>query len=435
MNALIIDSSKSYRQLLSKLFDSYDITSIVVGTIEDAGHAIRQHHFDMICIAMKLADGDGLEFCQHIRQQDSCKHTPVFMLTSSLEPETNQLALGAGVTELFEKQDFSRFQLYLENLIERLSDQPSHTGHILYIEDTTSIALLVSATLKGHGYRVDHYLTAELGIDAFNKNYYDLVLTDVVLTNLSGLAVVRCVRESASSEKNSVPVIAISSFEDNARKLELFSAGINDYVSKPVMNEELLARIDNLINSRKLLNTLNKKQEQLERLALTDQLTSLYNRHYLMDIVPKRIKQAQRQGYPLCLIVIDIDLFKKINDNHGHAVGDQVLQAVAKQLASGIRWEDIAARFGGEEFVILLDHCGSEDGINVANKLRKSIEELKPANLMITASFGVTALESDDLDFSMLFSRADEAVYEAKESGRNCVVFKGEEDGDEEDAE
>lgn len=424
MNALIIDSSQSYRQLLSKLFDSYEITSVVVGTIEDARPALEQHHFDMICIAMKLADGDGLGFCRHIRQQDSCKHTPIFMLTSSNESETNQLALSAGVTELFKKQDFSRFQLYLESLIERLSGQPSNSGHILYIEDSASIALLVSATLEKHGYHVDHYLTAELGIDAFNTNYYDLVLTDVVLTDLSGLAVVRYVRESASSEKKSVPIIAISSFNDNARKLELFSAGINDYVAKPVMNEELLARIGNLIKSRQLLNSLNKKQEQLERLALTDQLTSLYNRHYLMDIVPKRIKQAQRQNYPLCLLVIDIDLFKNINDDHGHFVGDQVLQAVAKQLASGIRWEDIAARFGGEEFVILLDHCGHEDGVSIANNLRKSIEQLKPAGLLVTASFGVTTLESEDLDFSTLFSRADKAVYEAKESGRNCVVFK-----------
>jgi two-component system cell cycle response regulator len=143
-----------------------------------------------------------------------------------------------------------------------------------------------------------------------------------------------------------------------------------------------------------------------------------------MDIVPKRIKQAQRQGYTLSFIVVDIDFFKAINDNHGHAMGDEVLQAVAKQLAGGIRWEDIAARYGGEEFVILLDHCDREGAMKIAEDLRKSIETLQPCGLTITASFGITTLTSTESDFSTLFSKADEAVYQAKEEGRNRVVFK-----------
>ncbi|MGK0440736.1 MAG: two-component system cell cycle response regulator [Pseudohongiellaceae bacterium] len=424
MNALIIDSSNSYRQLLSKLLENYNFDPIAVGTIQEATQAIAQNPFEIVCIAMKLADGDSLAFCKQLRQHDVCQHIPIFMLTGSKNTESNQLALEAGVTEIFRKQDFVSFQSYLEGVVDRLSNQTSNNGHILYIEDSASTAFLVSATLEDHGYQVDHYLSAEEGIHAFNNNYYDLLLTDVVLADLSGLTVVRAVRDSSSEEKQAMPIIAISSFNDNARKLELFSVGINDYLNKPVMNEELLARIGNLIKNRQLLESLNKKQQQLERLALTDQLTSLYNRHYLMDIVPKRIKQAQRQGYTLSFIVVDIDFFKAINDNHGHAMGDEVLQAVAKQLAGGIRWEDIAARYGGEEFVILLDHCDREGAMKIAEDLRKSIETLQPCGLTITASFGITTLTSTESDFSTLFSKADEAVYQAKEEGRNRVVFK-----------
>lgn len=424
MNALIIDSSQSYRQLLSKLCDSCGIASTAVATIDEAKQALQHQHFDLLCLAMKLAGGNSLEFCGEIRDQESYKHTPIFMLTSSSDADTDQLIKNAGVTELFKKQDFAKFQSYLENFVERESDDVSCSGRILYIEDSKSTALLISSVLEEADYRVDHFLSAELGIEAFNSNYYDLVLTDVVLEKLSGLEVVHAVRKSDSDKKNTIPIIAISSFDDNARKLELFSAGVNDYVSKPVMNEELLARIGSLIKSQKLLDSLNKKQEQLERLALTDQLTSLYNRHYLMDIAPKRIKQALRHDYPLCLMVVDIDLFKKVNDNHGHSVGDKVLQAVAKQLASGLRWEDIVARFGGEEFVILLDHCEPDDAMRIANHLRTSIEALQPAGLSITASFGVSALANDDPDFAKLFSRADKAVYEAKDAGRNCVIFQ-----------
>lgn len=424
MNALIIDSSRSYRQMLCTLLNDSSINTIDVATIEEAHHALQQNRFDIICLAMKLSDGDSFEFCRNIRQQDLLKHTPIFMLTASKEAETNQLALSAGVTELFRKQDFASFQLYLMGLVERLEDKSTVSASILYIEDSASTAFLITATLEDQGYSVDHYLTAEEGIDAFNDHYYDLLLTDVVLTDLSGLAVVRTVRDSASPEKKSLPIIAISSFNDSARKLELFAAGINDYVTKPVLNEELLARIDSLVKSRQLLIKLNNKQQQLERLALTDQLTALYNRHYLMDIAPKKIKQAQRQGYPVCLIVIDIDFFKAINDQHGHAVGDEVLKAVASQLSGGIRWEDVVARFGGEEFVILLDHCDKDGAIKIADDLRKSIESLMPSEIKVTASFGVSELKPEESDFSTLFSRADEAVYDAKETGRNKVVFK-----------
>ncbi|WP_019528659.1 diguanylate cyclase [Dasania marina] len=424
MNALIIDSSSSYRQMLAKLLESYSITTVAVNTVDDAAPAIQHQHFDIICITINLTGNDSLDFCREVRQHHSYKHIPIIMLTPAKEAETNKLALEAGVTDLFHKQDFSGFQLYIENMVERLNAENSNSGQILYIEDSASTAFLVTSTLEDNGYHVDHFLTAEEGIEAFDDNYYDLLLTDVVLADLSGLVVVRAVRDSVSEDKKSTPIIAISSFNDNARKLELFSAGINDYVSKPVMNEELLARIGNLVKSRQLLTSLNNKQEQLERLALTDQLTSLYNRHYLMDMAPKRIQQAQRQKQFLCLMVVDIDFFKAINDTHGHSVGDKVLQAVAAQLVSGVRWEDIVARFGGEEFVVLLDHCSFQDAINIAEDLRQSIEKLKPAGIDVSASFGLATLKEDENDFASLFSRADEAVYEAKESGRNCVVFK-----------
>lgn len=424
LNALIVDSSKSYRLMLSKVLENSGFTTIDVDSISTAREMAQEHLFDLICVALKLSDGDSFEFCMELRAEKETAHTPIYMLSASVDNEVNHQALAAGVTELFQKQDFSHFQQYIEGFLDRLNEKDDYTGSILYIEDSPSTATMISLLLESQGYQVDHFYTAEEGINAFNHHYYDLVLTDVVLNDSSGLTVVREVRESPSDEKNTVPIIAISSFNDGARKLELFSAGINDYVSKPVLNEELLARIDNLIKSRQLVNKLHNKQKQLERLALTDQLTNLYNRHYLMDIGPKKIKLAQRQGHSLCLIVIDIDHFKQINDTYGHSTGDDILKAVATQLTQGIRWEDIAARFGGEEFVILLSHCELEDAIRVADDIRKSLSLLKPSDIPITASFGVTALLPEEIEFSTLFSRGDEAVYLAKENGRNRVESK-----------
>jgi two-component system cell cycle response regulator len=140
-------------------------------------------------------------------------------------------------------------------------------------------------------------------------------------------------------------------------------------------------------------------------------------------LTEKKIAVAKRHNVNVCLMVIDIDYFKKVNDTHGHAVGDAVLSQVAESLAASVRNEDIVARYGGEEFVVILDHCPLDAAIEKANRLRETVEKLKPENLKVTASFGVTQYNRDALeDFSALFSRADKALYDAKESGRNKVA-------------
>jgi two-component system cell cycle response regulator len=214
----------------------------------------------------------------------------------------------------------------------------------------------------------------------------------------------------------------MSSFDDTSRKLALFKAGVNDYVPKPIMNEELLARVDNLILNQHLYKQLEIQRKGFEELAMTDQLTGLYNRHFLLDDASKKISASNRHNIDLCLVVIDIDFFKSFNDKYGHIMGDLVLIKVSELLSNHVRNNDIVARFGGEEFVILYEQCPLANAVKMAEVLRKSLEELKPEGLNLTASFGVAQFNVKDKDFTGLFSRADKAVYQAKEKGRNCVV-------------
>ena len=423
MKALLIDPSRTYRELLSKIYTDCGFTTVTTNGITDARNALGHDNFQVICTSLSLDDGDSLELCRNIRASHRSADTPIVMLTSSLTDDTCRAAYDAGVTELFSKQDFASFEAYLLSQSMSLKNSDRSAGAILYVEDSASVACLVNAVLTEEGYHVDHFTTAEDAVEALSNKYYDLLLTDVVLEGGgSCLTIVEALKAHASVDKNNMPVLAMSAYDDEDRKLELFQAGINDYVSKPVMQAELLARVRVLVNNRKLLNSLQAKQRQLEQLAMTDQLTSLYNRHYLMDITPKKLRLAKRQKYPISLFVIDVDKFKSINDTHGHAVGDQVLISVAGELSESMRMEDVVARFGGEEFVVLMDNCDHQCALAKAENLRQQIEALKPEGIALTASFGVSTTRNSSDDFHSLFTRADEAVYFSKANGRNQVV-------------
>lgn len=158
---------------------------------------------------------------------------------------------------------------------------------------------------------------------------------------------------------------------------------------------------------------------------MKDQLTGLFNRHFMMESGPKAIKQAQRHKYPLSMLVLDLDNFKSINDQHGHATRDTVLESVGTTLLNSFREEDIACRFGGEEFVVILPNCNLSEAAIKAEQLRLIIENGHPAGLLVTASIGVGSLFIDDNTdtFATLFSRADHGTYQAKANGRNQVVL------------
>jgi len=161
----------------------------------------------------------------------------------------------------------------------------------------------------------------------------------------------------------------------------------------------------------------------LQRRAITDDLTGLYNKAYLNENGRQMLSAAQRHGYPLSLMVIDLDFFKQVNDRHGHDTGDRVLEAVGRLLGENCRNEDLAARFGGEEFTVLLPHCSLANACRKAEHLREKIAALNPAGLSVTTSIGVTGTRIDEtLDYETLFSQADKALYRAKEEGRNRVV-------------
>ena len=259
-------------------------------------------------------------------------------------------------------------------------------------------------------------------MQSFDGNDYDLVISDIFIEGkLTGADIVEAIRKSGS-KKSRTPILAISGQGDTDMRINVLRKGANDFITKPIQHEEFCARINNLIALKKLFDQVDEQQKKLFDLAMTDQLTGLYNRHSLTEMAPKYISDAKRHRFELSLLVIDLDHFKNINDSYGHATGDVVLSEIGRLLNQACRKEDFAARFGGEEFVMLLSHCNANHALEKAELIRQQVEALMPAEIKITASIGVASTGQDhNMKFNTLFEEADKAVYQAKHSGRNQV--------------
>jgi len=335
-------------------------------------------------------------------------------------------AFSAGVTEIFAKHELDKITSYAAQFFRKKSNK-AMSGNILYIEDNAAIANPTATILRESGYTVDHFVNGEEGIEAFRKNSYDLVLTDILLKGkLNGYGTVKAIRHLEDENKKDIPLLVFSVLDDAAHKIELLRLGANDYVTKPLVQEELLARVSNLIINKKLLDKMRMQRCSTSESvisAMKDPVTGLYNYDFLMETALSRLREATRHNISYSLINVSIDQLKQISETYGQSTGDCVLKEIASILSQSIRKEDVAARHEEEEFVLLLSHCDISNAAIIAEKIRKSIENLKPANLSITASFGVAEISQDSMeDFTELSKAANQAVCQAKACGGNTVV-------------
>jgi len=421
---LVVEPSNVYQLVIQQFLEEHECNSLFVKTGKEASDLIEHSTFDLVCIAMELPDMSGIALCQEVRSIEGYSETiPIVMITTNDNNSTLENALRAGANEIFHKNSLTKFSTFLSQQAFNKVFEPKVSGTILYLEDSRSQAAVVIAGLEEQEHMVTHFTSAESALVSFEKQDYDLVITDVFLDGeLTGIDVVKSIR-NADANKN-IPILALSAASTDQQKLILLQSGASDYVTKPIIQDELLMRVHNLITTKKLLDELEKQRKHFKEMAMKDQLTGLFNRHFLMEVGPKSIKEAYRHNHHLSMLVVDLDKFKLINDTKGHAIGDVVLESIGETLLKSCREEDIACRFGGEEFVLLLAHCDIANAEAKAEALRLLIEKSQPAGLTVTASIGVSSLflgDSND-NIASLFSRADKGTYQAKDNGRNQVV-------------
>jgi len=312
---------------------------------------------------------------------------------------------------------------------------------ILIVDDLPQNIMALQAVIEDMGFEI---ITAQSGNDALRlslKNDFALILMDVQMPGMNGFEVARLIR--ANPKTNHFPIIFVTAgMKDLLGQIKGYETGAVDYLMKPFEPVILRSKVQvfkELYQQRKVIEhfynnleqivekrtqELKEANETISRLAATDELTELSNRRAFNESLAAAVSATRRHHYPLSMIMVDLDHFKIINDTCGHSEGDKVLKEFANLLREMIRAEDTAARWGGEEFVVILPHTHSEAAAALAERIRigfeKNSDDATPYAL--SASFGVVQLQ-DEENKDNLIRRADAALYRAKHYGRNQVVI------------
>lgn len=297
---------------------------------------------------------------------------------------------------------------------------------VLIIDDSASQRTQLRRVLEEQS-GFDRILEAEDGIAGLKlmvSESLDFVICDLEMPGLQGD---KLVRMSKNARGRSVPFLMLTAVPDDERFARLLRQGARDVICKPFQPLELIARIELHMELARLQNELESKNRLLERISSTDALTGLSNRRAFDRALAVETKRVERHGQPLSLLLLDIDHFKLVNDNHGHQVGDAVLQELGRVLNGRLRVTDLASRFGGEEFAIIVA-SPQEGALIAAERWRQDVEERAVPDgaggeLHVTTSIGVATFGALCPDAKSLIGAADEALYRAKEGGRNQVVL------------
>lgn len=299
---------------------------------------------------------------------------------------------------------------------------------LLIIDDEKMTLKIMSRILEQIG-KVLNAEDGQQGIDLAIEQEPDLILLDMVMPDLSGQEVLQTLQSHSQTQQ--IPVIFVTAETNPQIEANALEMGAVDFITKPINPVVLIARVKTHLRLRHreqelaaLYAELDQKNHQLEALSTHDQLTGLYNRVMLYDIIEKQFAYLIRHQAPCCLVMFDLDHFKSINDDYGHLVGDAVLAEIGKRLTDRLRKSDMAFRYGGEEFLIILPHADLQQATELFEQIRKDIQQHPIGGLLagqVTISIGVTELTPEDNNPTAAINRADKALYESKHQGRNRV--------------
>ena len=294
---------------------------------------------------------------------------------------------------------------------------------VLYVEDNKEERDLTVEILENFFSDITVATNGEEGFEKFQNSDFDLVLTDINMPKVDGITLTRMIREIDKR----VPIVIITAYNQTDFLINSIDLGVSNYILKPFELEQFMLAIKKVSN--KLTDEKERNRLISEKIHY-DFLTKLYNRRYFNEVANNYFKSSMRKKESLCVIMIDIDNFKKINDIYGHLVGDEVLKELSSKMKQSVRSSDILARFGGEEFVILLPDTEQSGAVELAEKLRKEAHDIKIETkskgvITFTISLGISCLKhNEDSSIEDILKRADTALYDAKFSGKDRVKIE-----------
>ncbi|MGD8406999.1 MAG: response regulator [Thiohalophilus sp.] len=427
---MVVDGSSVSRAILGRILreelEGVEVTTCESG--EEALELLKQQSFDLVTTALLLSDMDGLALSRSIRDTKQHHYTPVIVVSGDADVRLLKEGFEAGVTDYFDKSNgYKAFGNFIKSFIQR---NTGLVGNVLYVEDSNTAAAVTRKILEKHGLKVTLTDNAEQAIILLdNPNpgaKFDMVITDFFLEGkLTGGDLLHAIRTRLHLSQQEMPVLVLTGSDDKQKQVEVFHAGGNDFVGKPIIEEVLIARVRSLLLIKHQYDALKQQTEAMRWIAATDSLTGVRSKRYLVDNGESFIRDPSHQ--PVWAMLLDIDNFKKINDKLGHITGDHVLAEIGETLNEWFP-EEMVVRFGGEEFCVLVRHLKADDMLEQAEKLRHHIQQQRPASVDVTVSIGLASTEDHPgLHLSEFLNKADQALYYSKEQERNrASIFTSE---------
>lgn len=421
MNILHIEQSMLIREMMHDVVVSIGHEYFSSKSAKDAFRLLEEHEIHFIITGLELQDSSGDEWMESLIQSEY-KDVPVIVLTSTDNMEIRKKLFDLGVVDYIVKDSITDEKLrdYIEafEVRDEVINKMRHRS-VALLDDSMLVNTMVKNIFDLHGIQnVDSYYTAE-DLLASDKEYAIYIL-DLVLPGISGEEVLLTLRKKA---KNSI-IILISSITIYKTISNILSSGADDFIMKPFDASVFMARIKAHSRNFILREELERANRELEKAAITDGLTQVFNHRYIVDRVEEEMERAKRYGHNMSVLLLDIDNFKNVNDTYGHQVGDEVLRSLAGCLKHIVRQSDSVGRYGGEEFMIILPETDLEQAKICGEKIRKAVEDMRfsEKDLHITISGGMVSLKEQTA--IKLIKEADEGLYEAKRNGKNRMTYK-----------
>ena len=411
---------------------------------------IREAKPDIVLLDVMMPGMDGFEVCRRIKQDEAVAHIPVVMVTALDQLSDRVAGLEAGADDFLTKpvndvalfarvRSLVRLKMMTDELRMRestgsalgvlgdpaqIDDSALEGASVLLLEDRQVSAERLADYLRPY-YRVEAASDDERAGMLVRSGDYDLVLVSLDLRQSDGLRFCSSMRSFEATRQT--PILALVEEGDTKRLVRALDIGVNDYLVRPVDRNEMLARTRTQLRRKFYADRLRDNLSQSVTLAITDPLTGLHNRRYMMGHLQNLIARASATAKDLSVMMLDIDHFKAVNDVHGHGAGDKVLVEFANRIARNVRGIDLAARIGGEEFVVALPDTDMQTAAAIGGRLRDAVAaDPFPVGdgrtLGVTVSIGIATAIPDETCEAVL-KRADDALYRAKREGRDRVVL------------
>lgn len=405
-NVLVVDDSKMFLQVLVQSLEEAVAGRIIsAGSLTETRALLDQHEFAVAMLDLNLPDASQAEVVDLVLE----KGIPVIVFAGDCTDQTRKRLWSKNIVDYVLKEGGESLRYAVRQARRVILNREVK---VLVVEDSEMVRTMVAGLLRVHRFQVFEACNGREGLQVLNANPdIRLIITDYEMPEMDGIRFVRTVR--ARHPKEEMAIIGISSHELESLSARFLKSGANDFLTKPFSSEEFYCRVSQNMDLLEYIQTIKDYSEK-------DFLTGLFNRRYLFAQGPSRIRKKQKQGDAVCLVMLDIDHFKKINDQFGHETGDVVLRDLGEQLRRHFAHRGIAARLGGEEFCLLLnDDGGSAAALLEAFRREVAATDFTCGGVRCSFSVSIGLCVSTHLDLEAMLKNADDALYMAKNNGRN----------------